>query len=64
MDQMTNIFGDRDELFGWKLNSNGTISSWGNGNLVLGYGIATDDNHWKDRTEDYGWYMWKKIEGF
>ena len=34
---------DNDDYFGWVVNKNGTISSLKNDELVLGYGIASNE---------------------
>ena len=35
-----------DDYFGWIVNENGTISSMKNSELVLGYGISPNRDHW------------------
>jgi len=53
-----------DDYFAWVVNENGTISSKENSDLVLGYGISPNEEHWKDLSNSYSWNEFKKIEGF
>lgn len=39
---------DNDDYFGWVLNKNGSIQSCKKDNLVLGFGISPDKEHWSD----------------
>ena len=53
-----------DDYFAWVINNDGTISSENNEELVLGFGISKDEEHWKDAANYYKWSKFKEIEGF
>ena len=58
------LHSSNDAYFAWSVNQNGTISSSQNAYLVLGYGIAKNDEHWAALSNHYGWKYWKNIDGF
>lgn len=55
---------NNDDYFAWVVNQNGSISPKSNTELVLGYGIATNEEHWKDLSNSYDWKKFKTLEGF
>lgn len=55
---------NNDDYFAWVINQNGTISSKSNDQLVLGYGISPNEEHWKDLSNSYGWKNFKTLKGF
>ena len=53
-----------DDYFGWVINEDSTISSHKNQDLVLGFGISPNKNHWKDTANALKWKEYKQIEDF
>jgi len=51
-----------DDYFAWVINENGTISSENEKDLVLGYGISPDEEHWHDLSNSYDWKEFKKLD--
>lgn len=53
-----------DDYFAWIINEDGTMSSKNNQDLVLGFGISNNENHWYDTANKLKWNKFKEIEGF
>ena len=58
------LHSSNDDYFAWVVNENGTISSKNNDELVLGYGISENEEHWKDLSNHYEWKEYKTLKGF
>ena len=60
---MRTLHSKNDDYFAWIINEDGTISSETNQDLVLGFGIANNTNHWKDTANALKWNEMKEIKG-
>lgn len=58
------LHGENDDYFGWVVNDDGTVTPKKNAELVLGYGISPNEEHWRDLSNAYEWQAFKNIEGF